>query len=202
MEAPKVIYGFCIGAQFECDSVFGKCIPQDAERGYASDVHVVGFEVDLDMLLHGYVPKYIQEYGRVMWQTLGIKCTWYPPGQFGDVDDAKMITPLEFVKSWMKDWTRQQCEDAIKKINACSEDDTEDAGVEKYKKCDDTEDQQVTSCSEDDPEDAEFEKYKNYDYLCHDGEDVVEWSLDEKRAEYYVPFSPEKLEEYINSGEA
>ena len=111
-----LIFGFCIDdARFGCDSPFGECISKEANRDYGSSEHVVGITVDLDKLSRGYIHKMAHEYGRVLWDTLGIKCRFHLVTH-PEEECTEIIKPLEFVKSVKKEWTKEQCEEAIRKI--------------------------------------------------------------------------------------
>lgn len=183
---PQLIYGFKIDARLGNGDggVFGVCFPEQSEYGRAYEAHIVGYPMDLETLLHGYIPKRALEYGRVMWQTLGIKCSWLLACDWADEDDTKMISSLEFVKSWKKEWTRKQCENAIKiiqEVTGYSESEEHVRG-KRIKKS----------------EDEKFEKFKKFNYLSP-VPDEKKWSLDEERAKNYVPFSLKELEEYTYS---
>ena len=113
---PHLLFGFRIyDARLGHGGPFGECIAQESFNDYGSKEHVVGIEVDMEKLSQGYISQQAQDYGRVLKDTLGINCR-FCLATFPEQECTKMIKPLEFVKSVKKEWTKEQCEEAIRKI--------------------------------------------------------------------------------------
>ena len=113
---PHLLFGFRIyDARLGHGGPFGECVAQESFNDYGSKEHVVGIEVDMEKLSQGYISQQAQVYGRVLKDTLGINCR-FCLATFPEQECTKMIKPLEFVKSVKKEWTKEQCEEAIRKI--------------------------------------------------------------------------------------
>ena len=188
--SPDLLFGFCMDdAQFGCGGPFGECISKEADRNYGSSEHVVGIRVDLKKLTRGYISKEAHEYGRVLWETLGIKCDFYLT-TCPEEDCTEMIKPLEFVKSVKKDWTKEQCEEAIRKIAKVTDNDYVDH--ESYK--DELDDwfYETNKKMRKEFTDEVFESFKEVDYLLVDKD---ESSDVEEDIEECVRYDPKEFEE-------
>ena len=204
-----LLFGFCMNdARFGCDSPFGECTPQEAIRNYGSSEHVVGIEVNLEKLSQGYISKKAQEYGRVLQNTLGIKCRFYLTTS-PDEECTEIIKPLEFVKSVKKEWTKEQCEEAIRKIAKVTnsiyvdhesyrdeEDEDSDEDNEEDEDEEDEEEEDDSQSAQDsekegrkkrkkDIDDETFESFKKSNFLIVDKDETKDFEED---TEEYVRY--------------
>lgn len=131
---PGLIFGFALDeVRLNEEGPFGDCRPGEFIRNNGT-YHVVGIPASITMLSKGYISQQARDYGRVIWETLGVKCSFHLTSWFQEGEEcARKVTSLRLVKSVKKDWTRKQCENAIKKIakvtgykadaNECSEEE-------------------------------------------------------------------------------